>query len=162
MDKHVIQFAALGIAAAFALFRYVIPWAYETIKEYTYKQGAGAIKTPWSIKLISLLGILPTLYFIIAGIGVIVSIHVLPGIGLLAVGIIGGYTVWGLWRMKRVAAYLTIVFAASLLLGVIYLLLDSFYSSSSNDAGVIVSALATIAVMAIIIYYLVIKLSSMK
>lgn len=160
MDKHIIQFAALGIAAVFVFLYYFVPWVAKVLGRHCRRQSAEAPKAPWYIRGIALLGILPTLYFFIVGMVTISSSQPFLGLGLLLVAILGAYTVWGLWWMRRVAAYLTLIFATMLLLGAIYLFFDA--SLLQEGVGFMFSCVATIVGMAAIIYCLVTHLSRMR
>lgn len=46
MDKHIMQFAALGIAAVFALLYYFIPWVVKTIGQHYRKKSAEVLQAP--------------------------------------------------------------------------------------------------------------------
>lgn len=106
-----------------------------------------------------MLGILPTIFSFFLGVDAIDSGYPLGGLAALLIVILGVYTVCGLWRMRCVAAYLTLAFAVLLSFGAMYLIVDA---SFSRELDFIVSCVATIVGMAVIIYCLVTNLPRMK
>jgi len=160
MDKHVMQFAALGIAVVLVFLYYFVPWFSEMLSQHHHKQRKEAPKAPWYIRGIALLGILPTLYFIVVGVASLIgSGSPLGGLAALVIASLGVYTIWGLWWMRRVAGYLTLIFAILLLLAAMYLVFDA---SFHRELGLVLACSATIVGMAAIIYCLVTHLSRMK
>ena len=173
MNSHALHFVALGIFAAFALLYYFLPLAfrkiYTQIKEYNRNQ-LDQKKRTLGISLIAIFGGVASLWSLAAGVAFgFKGIRdceldsMAGGLSLLVAGMIGGYLVGGIWRMKRLAGRIILALVLSCLIGLLILLLSIIFIGTigADEVLIIIFTIAICLMITPVVYSLIKNLPRM-